>query len=149
MKGKELFEVLSPFLPVGVVLCLALGWQLAQAPRQEKQTRIEKDDSAFGVLSEGLPQANVNRLTVQSFYGIELLCGMLNTPRYGNSGSVDPSKPIFDSAYAIFDELGNQVEPEHGVMVIKGDETVFRGSVSGDEYHRDANGTMYCVAPEE
>lgn len=81
-------------------------------------------------------------LFIQDVFGYSVLCGMLNTDLYGNT--VIPGKPIFDSAEQIFSAMGDRVDHQEKVLVMKGSELTFRDGETGSEYSFDADGTMYC-----
>lgn len=96
-----------------------------------------EDNSSLDSINDGIFQ--------REYFGYSVLCGMLNTSEYGHPKTVDHSRPIFSSASEIFEEMGDRVDQDTKVMVIKGPELSFRDTKNGILYTVDANKTAYCL----
>lgn len=153
--ARNRLNVDTPTIVVFVVIAIAIGGMLGYA-RTSGTEAYSADMERSAELSlnytqtpESNAQMDENRVIGgpqdvfrQDVFGYSLLCGMLNTDRYGNK--LIPGKPIFDSAEQIFNAMGDRVDHQEKVLVMKGSELTFRDGETGREYSFDAGGTTYC-----
>lgn len=151
---------ISGWVLVPLIGVLFVWWNIANDPSNQdvENEAIPKGGNNPALASElGQAQESLNQsgdqpgagIFEEEYYGYKVLCGMLNTARYGYAETVDYDSPIFDSASAIFRAMGEDANQATKVMVIKGPEVTFRDTQNGVEYVADANGTMYCLTPQE
>lgn len=136
MSKSEMFEKISPYVIGMTLLTLSIWWNISLELEVKAADKLSNSKYREYVIYDN------NGLFKTYQFGFELICGKLNTGKYGYHKTVDDSLPIWDSAHDIFESMG---QPEGSVMVIKGQELSFQDVRSGNDYSSDANGTIYCV----
>lgn len=157
MKRPE-FDLRNPKLVRNALLSLLVLTGAAMIAKCASDGESTSTNFSDGVAPLATPISTMDNSSLESvddgifqreYFGYPVLCGMLNTSEYGHPETVDHTRIIFDSAGEIFEQMGDRVDQDTKVMVIKGPELSFYDTKKGTWYTMDANGTVYCLTEEK